>query len=211
MSAWGESWGSSWLDAWGEVNVDPGRIRGTASGSCTVSGTLTSEENLEVNVSWVEFNPVASVSDTRVSWVEFNPVASVSDVRVSWVQFNPREAVQAVSQGAGRSKRKRVFMEKDGKIYVFNSNAEAALFLTADKQPTTNKPKRVNKKVRAVTPQIVDIGQLRTFYEEIEDRATLRQIDEAISEKDIETLIYMYEKLMLWQEEQDLLILLLAA
>ncbi len=39
-SSWGDSWGASWGDAWGPLQQVPGAMRGSAHGSCTVTGAL---------------------------------------------------------------------------------------------------------------------------------------------------------------------------
>lgn len=183
-SAWGDSWGTAWGDSFGEQSIDPNRLRGTARGTCTVSGYLTGTGE-------------GFISGTAIG-------TSTTTANLTYTQ---------VQQG-GSGKSRRVYIERDGQILVFAKPALAAAYIEAEKaqsvvETTTKLPKRLVKpKAKVVQPEaVIEIDVLGILVEKYQ----LPDVNQYIKNHDYEAILSLYLQAQIMQEEDDLEILLLAA
>lgn len=119
--------------------------------------------------------------------------------------------VAILASAAGVGKRKYVYVEKDDKIYLFNSASNAALWLEAQsikegtKQAAGAKKKRVPKPVN-----VIKLNTLKTAIKRIQTDYTIKDLERFKDEEMWDILLSLQAKLEQWQEDEDLIILLMA-
>lgn len=116
------------------------------------------------------------------------------------------EATVAAGGVSRKRKSSKVFIEEDGEILVFQSAAAAAEYINANKVTSVDFKKK--KKPRKVEPVRIPIEEADIYLEKFGYDFTVRQL---VSLGDIETLLMIAKKVIEWQEDEDILILLLAA
>lgn len=124
-------------------------------------------------------------------------------------QFIPSD--QTVTAGGGPARKQSVYVEKDGKIFVFKSSADAALWLEAQKaQEGTKKPSGAKKKRVPKPVQVINLAALKTSIKRIQTDYTIQDLDRFKDEEMFEYLLSLQAKLEQWQEDEDLIILLMS-
>lgn len=119
--------------------------------------------------------------------------------------------IAILSGAAGGGKRKYVYVEKDGKVYLFNSASNAALWLEAQstteavKKPSGAKKKRVPKPV-----QVINLAALKTSIKRIKTDYTIQDLERFKDDEMWDFLLSLQAKLEQWQEDEDLIILLMS-
>ena len=114
-----------------------------------------------------------------------------------------------VEGGGSGSRKRRTFIEREGKILLFNSNAEAAEYVQAEKslekpkeapKKATSKPKKVKK---VSEPQVINVEALKAYFQALQQQEELRKIEEAIRKEEFEILLNMQIQLAAWMAEED--------
>jgi hypothetical protein len=164
---------------------------------------LTDGAPCDVKVSWCEFDSQATPCDVKVSWVEFDTEATPCDVRVSWCEFNSdyQQAVTAV--GGKRTKPKRRWLERDGKILIFASDEEAQKFIASEI------PVIQEKKQKKVIPKPIEVINKQEIIRLSNVYQYRQKLYHASEINDVDLIISLYRE-MVRLEEEDLELLLMA-
>lgn len=129
----------------------------------------------------------------------------------SWGSMGVIITQETNQSGGGFSRKKRVYIEKDGQIFVFKSAADAALWLDAQKpQEGTKKPNSKKKKRTPKPVQVIRIDALKTAIKRIQTDYTIQDLERFKDEEMWGILLSLQAKLEQWQEDEDLIILLMA-
>ena len=120
--------------------------------------------------------------------------------------------VVTVAAGGGPGRvRKSVYVELNGNIYLFKSAADVALWLEAQKaQEGTKKPSGAKKKRIPKPVQVINLAALKTSIKRIQTDYTIQDLDRFKDEEMFEYLLSLQAKLEQWQEDEDLIILLMS-
>ena len=162
---------------------------------------------MAVFVSHAQFDTTAKL--VAVSHAEFNTTAA--DVRVSWCQFDTLAQAANVPVGGGFSRdrrKKRIYVEKDGNIYLFSNASDAASWLAAQKREEV-KPK--GKKRRIPRPQVIEIEALKDNIFRIQTEYKLPDLYMAVKEERFDILLMLQARLEQMREDDEIIVLLMAA
>lgn len=113
--------------------------------------------------------------------------------------------------GGGRSRKKQVYVEVEGKIYLFKSSADAALWIEAQKvQEGTKKPSGTKKKRVPKPVKVIEVAALKTSLKRIQTDYTIQDLERFKDEEMWDILLSLQAKLEQWQEDENLIILLMS-
>ena len=157
----------------------------------------------DVRVSHIEFDSQATPCDVSVSWLELDTQSVPCDVKVSWLEFDCESQVQVTPVG-GNKKRKR-WLERDGRILVFESEEQAQAYIRAEKQPVPVNKKQ-NKLIAPKPVEIINKEEIKILSKVYNYRQQLYHADQI---GDISRIIAIYKELQA-REEEDLELLLMA-
>lgn len=120
--------------------------------------------------------------------------------------------VVTVAAGGGPGRvRKSVYVELNGKIYLFKSSADAALWLEAQKvQEGTKKPSGTKKKRVPKPIKVIEVAALKTSLKRIQTDYTIQDLERFKDEEMWDILLSLQAKLEQWQEDENLIILLMS-
>ena len=156
----------------------------------------------DVKVSWLAFDASATPCDVSVSWLEFDTQSVPCDVKVSWLEFDCDSQVQVAPVG-GNKKRKR-WLERDGRILVFESEEQAQAYIREEKQPVLAENK--HRKLIAPKPvEIINKEEIKRLSKVYNYQQKLYHADQI---GDISRIIAIYKE-MQEREEDDIEILLM--
>lgn len=143
-----------------------------------------------------------------------NEIADSSGILLQGLHgFLLRQYVESasVTAGGGPARKKSVYIEKDGQIFVFKSASDAALWLDAQKPQDGTKKSNSKKKKRIPKPvQVIRIDALKTAIKRIQTDYTIKDLERFKDEEMWDILLSLQAKLEQWQEDEDLIILLMA-
>ena len=124
------------------------------------------------------------------------------------------KAAGGIGHGKGKSAKKTVFIERDGKYLLFKNNQDAAAYVAAEKaiekaqessREEVKKPVVKAKVEKAIPePQVIDLKALEAFYAEQNLALQIKQtIAEMVALREFETLLDLQIKLKAYQDEED--------
>lgn len=106
--------------------------------------------------------------------------------------------------------RKRVFIEQDGEVLLFDNNADAAAYLEAQKaiekaqEGSKQAPQRVKKPKKAKEPERIDIEALKAFYAQEQEVIKFNAfVQQMLAEREFGVLLDMQAKLKAYMDEED--------
>lgn len=122
---------------------------------------------------------------------------------------------QLVVGGSSASGSKRVYIERDGQILIFEKPAHAAAYISAEKAaevpadvPKKSLPKRLQAKVASIKqPEVIQLDILALLAVKF----AVPEWQTAVQQHDYEALYQLHQHLLMLQDEEDVELLLLAA
>jgi len=127
--------------------------------------------------------------------------------------------VEGGGKGSGKKRKKRVYVERDGKIYIFANEYQAAAFIQSEEQDKPKDKKAAKKAPELVTQPLekIDVGSVK----ELADKYSKQQyFTDLLNKNDYDQLVYQYRLLLTLetqarliesQDEEEIAILLMAA
>lgn len=107
-------------------------------------------------------------------------------------------------------RKKQVYVEKDGKIYLFDNAAQAAAWVEAQKAQEAGKKLSGAKKKRIPKPtRVIELDSLKTSIKRIQTDYTVADLNRFKDEEMFDTLLMLQARLEQWREDEDLIILLM--
>jgi hypothetical protein len=135
------------------------------------------------------------------------------------ITVSAQPVVEGGAKGASKKRKKRFYVERNGKIYIFANEYLAEAFIQSEEQAKT-KNKKVAKKVPELASQPlekINIGSIK----ELADKYSKKQyFTDLINKNDYDQLVYQYRLLLTLetqarliesQDEEEISILLMAA
>ena len=122
------------------------------------------------------------------------------------------EAKPVVAGGGIGKKRKRVYIERDGELFLFDNASDAAAFSEATKviekakasakaSPAPQKAVQKAQKVLAkAEPQKIDVKALESFIQSLQIQAS---VSELLAKNEMDMLLSLYMRLKAQQDEED--------
>jgi len=122
-------------------------------------------------------------------------------------------------KGSGKKRKKRIYVERQGKIYIFADEYQASAFVEAQAEAKPKK-KSVAKKAQELISQPlekIDVGNVQELAEKYSKK---QYFTDLLKQSDYDELVYQYRLLLTLesrariaeaQEEEDIAILLMAA
>jgi hypothetical protein len=133
----------------------------------------------------------------------------------------PKEEGGGKGSGKRRKKPKRVYVERDGKIYVFADEGQAQAWVQAvEQQQVEPKKAKARKEAKELISPPIDKIEIGSAKELAEKYGKQPLITELIRSKEYDELVYQYKMLFALetaarfaelQEEEEITILLMAA
>ena len=117
-------------------------------------------------------------------------------------------SISAAAAGGGRG-RKRVFIERDGKLLVFETAAKAAQYIEYEKWQETPRKQRKKKPKHIPKPTVIDIKPLENRISVLRDYFEIKEpIRSLIRDDRIDFLLKLARKLRDLDDEEILLLLI---
>lgn len=121
-------------------------------------------------------------------------------------------------KGSGKKRKKRIYVERKGKIYIFADEYQASAFLQSQEEQQPKK-KRVARKVQELITQPLEKIDIESVEQLAAKYSQKQKITELLQQNDYDAFVAQYRlllsletkaKLIEAQEEEEITILLMA-
>jgi hypothetical protein len=125
----------------------------------------------------------------------------------------------ASGKGGKRKRKSRIYVERDGKIYVFANEYQASAFVEAQKQDQPKKKKSIRQAAKELISEPlekIDVGNVKELAAKYSKK---QQLTDLLTQNDYDEFVYQYRllltldmqaKMAASQEEEEIAILLMA-
>ncbi len=125
----------------------------------------------------------------------------------------------ASGKGGKRKRKSRIYVERDGKIYVFANEYQASAFVEAQEQDQPKKKKSIRQAAKELISEPlekIDVGNVKELAAKYSKK---QQLTDLLTQNDYDEFVYQYRllltldtqaKMAASQEEEEIAILLMA-
>jgi len=125
----------------------------------------------------------------------------------------------ASGKGGKRKRKSRIYVERDGKIYVFANEYQASAFVEAQEQAKPKKKKSIRQAAKELISEPlekIDVGNVKELAAKYSKK---QQLTDLLTQNDYDEFVYQYRLLLTLdmqarmaasQEEEEIAILLMA-
>lgn len=177
---------SGWLSGTGTVNANDSTDLTSLTGQIIVSGSVNVTDGADTTVE--SGGETVSGSVAYLETTDLITATGGETISGSLAFTDYADFIYTSSKGAGRNHRKYFKVKKDGKVYLFESKAQADAYFKAQEAERVSVP-------------VAPVKEVREFAEQ---RGELKEVNQALRRSDYEAVIRLYNQYL--QEEQQKLI-----